>query len=100
MEDDSEIEIFALEGSQGNVWTRVKLEITNSTKLETFRVVFKATIGERYMGDIALDDIVFDPNCRWDFYKLFPSDIILDKRTFILDLGVHMMSLVVQVEHV
>ena len=95
MEDDSEIEIFALEGSQGNVWTRV-----NSTKLETFRVVFKATIGERYMGDIALDDIVFDPNCRWDFYKLFPSDIILDKRTFILDLGVHMMSLVVQVEHV
>ena len=95
MEDDSEIEIFALEGSQGNVWTRV-----NSTKLETFRVVFKATIGERYMGDIALDDIVFDPNCRWVFYKLFPSDIILDKRTFILDLGVHMMSLVVQVEHV
>ena len=50
-----------LEGVDQNVWLRKLIELTDS---EQFRVVIEATVGKKHMGDIAIDDISFTPQCR------------------------------------
>lgn len=63
--DGTDSELSTKEGDQGNVWNRQMVDILDSTTTEDFRIVFRANIGKQFEGDIAVDDIVFSPECRY-----------------------------------
>ena len=47
------------------MWHREMLTINATHSSIDFQIVFKATIGSYYEGDIAIDDVVFTPECRY-----------------------------------
>ena len=48
--------VWALSGNQGNQWLRARVQPLNITS-STFHVLFLATKGSSFRGDIAIDDI-------------------------------------------
>lgn len=62
--DNQYEQVWQVQADEGNVWNRAQLTLAKSTTSGSFQVAFKANIGQLYSGDIALDDIVFSPQCR------------------------------------
>ncbi|XP_070565018.1 MAM and LDL-receptor class A domain-containing protein 1-like isoform X2 [Ptychodera flava] len=58
--NDQKILMWHKSGSQGNQWNYAKVVIGNPHE---FKVVFEVIMGEKYMSDIAIDDITFTPTC-------------------------------------
>ena len=58
--NDERYEVFEHIGSSGNVWTKHKSEINLDYN---FYLQFEGTTSTKGKGDIAIDDIVFTPEC-------------------------------------
>ncbi|RDD40324.1 MAM and LDL-receptor class A domain-containing protein 2 [Trichoplax sp. H2] len=52
---------FSRYGSIGSSWMRKSILLTSS---QAFQVVFEATVGSGFTGDIAIDDISLTPGCK------------------------------------
>lgn len=51
-------------GSQGNVWRKVTFMVDSGSVGEEFQLIIEGRVGEKVLGDIAIDDFVFAPECR------------------------------------
>ena len=66
VEGDSELVLLwhmngaAYGGVDLNEWRRVLIDLT--TDMEA-KLVFEATVGEKDLGNIAIDDVSFTPDC-------------------------------------
>ena len=58
------LELTAIQGAMENKWFRNRIEIVNSTYLDQYSLVFQVTVGPEFTGNVALDDVVFSPECR------------------------------------
>ena len=56
--------VWTKSGTQGNQWRRAVQTISylNDTDVYGWRVAFEGIVGESYLGDIALDDILLGQN--------------------------------------
>ena len=59
------MQLWQRSGNYKNMWHREMLTINATHSSIDFQIVFKATIGSYYEGDIAIDDVVFTPECRY-----------------------------------
>ena len=46
----------------GDLWLKAHLTIPISENVPNYRIVFEAILGSGYKGDVAIDEIVFQPN--------------------------------------
>lgn len=73
-----EIEIFNATGDHGDIWLRESVSMTPSS--QDFGLIFEASVGGGYQGDIALDDVSFSPGCPGIAHKhMDTSDTVYDK---------------------
>ena len=52
---------FGAGGEDINKWVRAKVDITSDTEV---RLIWEASVGQTDLGNIAIDDVTFTPDCR------------------------------------
>nr|XP_027211162.1 MAM and LDL-receptor class A domain-containing protein 1-like [Penaeus vannamei] len=55
--------LMNMTGSQGNVWRKVTFMVDSGSVGEEFQLIIEGRVGEKVLGDIAIDDFVFAPEC-------------------------------------
>lgn len=55
--------LFSRTGDQGAFWQRIDINLNVSA---SFQVVIEAKVGDSFLGDIAIDDLSFTPDCQYD----------------------------------
>ena len=51
-------------GNQKNMWLRDVVRVSSSSFRSPYNIIFTASIGGKHGGDIAVDDVVFNYNCK------------------------------------
>lgn len=69
-EDNTESEIWSLNGEAGNAWYQAEVPIASPAP---FRIILAARVGKNHLGDIAIDDVSVIPgSCpSKDFQVIF-----------------------------
>ncbi|XP_061173555.1 MAM and LDL-receptor class A domain-containing protein 2-like [Saccostrea echinata] len=62
--------LFSRSGEQGAYWQEVILPLNYSTD---FQIIIEAKVGDNFLGDIAIDDISFTPDCQASSNNLLES---------------------------
>ena len=63
--------IWAKTDDQGAGWNKAKLKLSND---KDFQIILNAEIGISNRGDIAIDDVIFSPDCVFNG-KLLPGKL-------------------------
>jgi len=64
--------IWAKTDDQGQGWQKARVLLSSD---QDFHVIFHAVIGVSNRGDIAIDDVIFSPSCKFNG-KVLPGKII------------------------
>lgn len=56
--------LFTTRESMGNYWQRATLPPEVISAKAPFQLIFRASVGQGSMGDIAIDDIVLSSSCQ------------------------------------
>lgn len=59
------VPILNLTGEFGNFWLKQTVDSDLLPVYEVFQLVLEGRLGDGEFSDIAVDDFVFSPNCRW-----------------------------------
>ncbi|XP_047128245.1 MAM and LDL-receptor class A domain-containing protein 1 isoform X1 [Hydra vulgaris] len=71
---DNAIEfVTSANGDYGDVWTEFVVNL--STEYNPFRIIFEGVVGKSYASDIAIDDIILNPDCLINGTRTFPTKI-------------------------
>ncbi|XP_057298293.1 MAM and LDL-receptor class A domain-containing protein 2-like isoform X2 [Hydractinia symbiolongicarpus] len=64
---------FSVTGTAGDMWVQAVLNLANETGV--FRLIFEGIVGKSYKSDIAIDDVVLNPDCTTNTSRVFPTNI-------------------------
>lgn len=72
--------IFEVSGNFGDEWKFAKVDLSKQT--EIFQLVFEGVVGDSYLSDIAIDDIILSPDCLTNSSRVYPTQIPCQKNEF------------------
>ena len=51
------------DGLDLNKWARAAVDIVTNNTNNNYKLIWEATVGDKHLGNIAIDDVTFTPGC-------------------------------------